>query len=60
MVKRGAGTDATVLVPTWVATGSRARIVKLFSILGIDSKESIPPAYVAWQAGTTTLFLLGS
>jgi hypothetical protein len=24
------------------------------------SKESIPPAYVAWRAGTTTLFLLGS
>jgi hypothetical protein len=28
--------------------------------LGIDSKDSIPPAYVAWRAGTTTLFLLGS
>jgi hypothetical protein len=26
----------------------------------IDSKESILPAYVAWRAGTTTLFLLGS
>jgi hypothetical protein len=26
----------------------------------IDSKESIPPAYVAWRAGTITLFLLGS
>ncbi len=26
--------------------------------LGIDSKESVPPAYVAWRAGTTTL--LGS
>ncbi len=24
------------------------------------SQESIPPAYVAWRAGTTTLFLLGS
>ncbi len=24
------------------------------------AKEWIPPAYVAWQAGTTTLFLLGS
>jgi hypothetical protein len=23
-----------------------------------DSKELIPPAYVAWRAGTTTLFLL--
>ncbi len=27
---------------------------------GIDSKGSIPPAYVAWRAGTITLFLLGS
>ncbi len=26
----------------------------------IDSKESIPPAFVAWRAGTTTLILLGS
>jgi hypothetical protein len=27
---------------------------------GIDSKEWIPPTYVAWRAGTITLFLLGS
>ncbi len=27
---------------------------------GIDSKESVPPAYVSWRAGTATLFLLGS
>jgi hypothetical protein len=26
----------------------------------IDSKEWIPPAYVAWRAGTIALFLLGS
>jgi hypothetical protein len=26
---------------------------------GIDTKEWIPPAYVAWRAGTITLFLLG-
>ncbi len=25
---------------------------------GIDSKEWIPPDYVAWRAGTITLFLL--
>jgi hypothetical protein len=25
----------------------------------MDSKESIPPAYVAWRTGTTALFLLG-
>ncbi len=24
------------------------------------AQESIPPAYVAWKADTTTLFLLGS
>ncbi len=35
-------------------------IFKLFRIPGIDSKESIPPAYVDWRAGTTTLFLLCS
>jgi hypothetical protein len=27
---------------------------------GIHSKESVLPVYVAWRAGTTTLFLLGS
>ncbi len=39
---------------------SRARIFKLLRSPRIDSKKSIPPAYVAWQAGETTLFLLGS
>jgi hypothetical protein len=38
----------------------RDGIFKLLRIQGIESKESIPPAYVAWRAGTTTLFLLGS
>ncbi len=28
--------------------------------LNLSSKESIPPAYVAWRADTTTLFLFGS
>ncbi len=27
---------------------------------GVDSDESVPPAYVSWRAGTTTLFLPGS
>jgi hypothetical protein len=27
---------------------------------GIDAKASIPPAYVAWRAGTITLFLLSA
>jgi hypothetical protein len=39
---------------------SRVRIFKLLRSPGIDSKESIPPAYVAWRAGTTTLLKLGS
>jgi hypothetical protein len=39
---------------------SRVRILKLLRSPGIDSKESIPPAYVAWRAGTTTLLILGS
>jgi hypothetical protein len=37
-----------------------ARIFKRWWSPGIDSKEWIPPAYVAWRAGTITLFLLGS
>ncbi len=36
-----------------------ARIFKRLWSPGIDSKEIIPPAYVAWRAGTITLFLLG-
>jgi len=35
---------------------SRARIFKRLWSPGIDSKASIPPAYVAWRAGTITLF----
>ncbi len=42
------------------ANNSRARIFKRLWSPGIDSKEWIPPAYVAWRAGTITLFLLGS
>ncbi len=38
----------------------RARIFKIIRSPGIDSNESVPPDYVAWRAGTTTLFLLGS
>ena len=39
---------------------ARAQIFKLLRRPGIDSKESITPAYVAWRPGTITLFLLGS
>ena len=34
-------------------------IFKLSRSPGFDSKESIPPSYVAWQASMTTLILLG-
>jgi hypothetical protein len=39
---------------------NRGRIFKRLWSPGIDSKESIPPAYVAWRAGTISLYLLGS
>ncbi len=42
------------------AVTSRARIFKRLRSPGIDSKEWIPPAYVAWRAGTINLFLLGA
>jgi hypothetical protein len=34
----------------------RARIFKRLWSPGIDSKEWIPSAYVAWRAGTITLY----
>jgi hypothetical protein len=37
-----------------------ARIFKRLRGPRIDFNESIPPAYVAWIGGTTTLILLGS
>ncbi len=40
--------------------GLEVGILELLSCPGINSKELIPPAYVAWQAGAATLFLLGS
>jgi hypothetical protein len=39
---------------------ARDGIFKLLRSPGIGSKESIPPAYIAWRAGTATLFLLVS
>jgi hypothetical protein len=41
-------------------TGVQSPNFKLLWSPGIDSKESIPLAYVALWAGTTTLFLLDS
>jgi hypothetical protein len=39
---------------------ARDGIFELLRSPGIDSKESTPPANVAWRAGTATLFQLGS
>ncbi len=36
----------------------RARICKRLRRPGIDSEDSIPPAYVAWRAGTTNRVVL--
>ncbi len=46
--------------PWWVKLFIKARIFKPLWSPGIDSKELIPPVYVAWRAGTITLFLLGA
>ncbi len=40
--------------------GLKQCFLKILRTPLIDSKESIPPAFVAWRAGTTTLILLGS
>jgi hypothetical protein len=46
--------------PPLSSSGFRAQIFKILRCPRIDSKESIPLAYVAWRADITTLFLLGS
>ncbi len=42
------------------AIGKETEFLNFLRSPRIDSKESIPPAYVARRAGTTTLFLLSS
>ncbi len=49
-------TEPEILPGQRIPRPTRARI---FSP-GMDSKEPIPPAYVAWRAGTITIWLLGS
>ncbi len=44
--------------PSQGTTGSR--IFRLLRSPRIDSKDSIPQAYLAWRAVRTTLFLAGS
>jgi hypothetical protein len=39
---------------------TRARICERLRSPGIDFKESIPPAYVVWRAGTLTLFVVST
>jgi hypothetical protein len=54
---------AFIVVSTTFSFTNRRKLRRYFKLLGspgIDSKESIPPAYAAWRAGMTTLFLLGS
>jgi hypothetical protein len=52
-IERGTGAAA-------LKYSSSASISKRLWSPGIDSKELITPAYVAWRAGMITLFLLGS
>jgi hypothetical protein len=63
----GAGLKEIMLDPfsiSWLGSAGKASTVVLsqnFKVLwipGIDSKEKIPPAYVAWRAGATTLILV--
>jgi hypothetical protein len=49
--------DSNLLFSVHSITEYRARICKLVRGLETDFKESIPPAYVAWRAGTINLFL---
>ncbi len=54
------GRDGESTAPPHLAPPCRARIFKRLWSPGINSKEWIPPAYVAWRPGTITIFLLGS
>jgi len=49
---------AYLLFSRHVKKDSWARIFKRLRSPGVDSKESIPPAYVAWRAGTSNIGLL--
>jgi hypothetical protein len=50
----------TCMAAQYSLQANRGGIFKLLWSPEIDCKESIRPAYVAWRAGTTTIFLLGS
>ncbi len=47
------GTILLIAPPLHFTLVHRARICKRLRSPGIDSKESIPPAYVAWRADTS-------
>jgi hypothetical protein len=44
----------------FLGSSTRAGIFKPLWSPGIDAKASTPPVYVAWRAGTITLFLVGA
>ncbi len=43
-----------LISPPFKRSEGRVRICKRLRSPGINSKESVPPAYVAWRAGTST------
>ncbi len=51
---------SALLVGGQIHQYNRDGIFKLLKSPGIDSKESIPAAFVAWRICLSTLFLLGS
>ncbi len=50
--------SSALLSRFWNLVRYRARICKRFRCPEIDSKESIPPAYVAWRVGTSNRAVL--
>jgi hypothetical protein len=60
LVRKGCGKVRRNAFPLRPLPPPREGILKLLWSPGIESKESIPPAYIAWRAGTTTQLLLGS
>ncbi len=52
--------ENNVLSPLHKLSRNGARICKHLRSPGIFPKESIAPAYVAWRAGTITLFVISA
>ncbi len=62
MVEEKLFTQSLNIRPELIIHSYRMQTPNLYTLRSpeIDSKESISPVYVAWRAGTTTLYLLGS